>query len=37
MRIHGVTITFIERTRERGFKDLSIDDMVSMRIHGIMK
>jgi len=35
MRIHGVTPDFISKLQSRGMKDLSIDKLVSLRIHGI--
>jgi hypothetical protein len=35
MRIHGVTPEFVSNLRARGMKDLSIDQLVSLRIHGI--
>ena len=35
MRIHDVTPQYIAEMRSRGIKDLSIDKLVSMRIHGI--
>ena len=35
MRIHGVTPEYIADMRSRGMRDLSIDQLVNMRIHGI--
>jgi hypothetical protein len=35
MRIHGVTTAFVRQIRELGFADASVDDLVSMRIHGV--
>ena len=35
MRIHGVTPEYIANLKSRGMKDLSIDQMVSLRIHDI--
>ena len=35
MRIHGVTPEYIADMKARGIHDLSIDKLVSMRIHGI--
>jgi hypothetical protein len=35
MRIHGVTPEFISKLQSRGMKDLTIDKLVSLRIHGI--
>ena len=35
MRIHNVTPEYISDMRSRGIRDLSIDQLVSMRIHGI--
>lgn len=35
MRIHGVTIEYIHDLRSKGLKDLSIDQLVSLKIHGI--
>jgi hypothetical protein len=35
MRIHNVTPEYISDMRSRGIHDLSIDQLVSMRIHGI--
>ena len=34
MRIHGVTPEFIRDLRALGYKDLSVDDLVKLRIHG---
>jgi hypothetical protein len=36
MRIHGVTPDFIRKLQSRGMKNLSIDQMVNLRIHGIV-
>jgi hypothetical protein len=36
MRIHGVSPDFIQRLQARGMKDLTIDQMVNLRIHGIV-
>ena len=35
MRIHGVTPEFVSNLRARGMKDLTIDQLVNLRIHGI--
>lgn len=35
MRIHGVTPEYIANLKSRGMKDLSIEQMVNLRIHGI--
>ena len=35
MRIHGVTPEFIQKMSSRGMKDISIDQLVSLKIHGI--
>ena len=35
MRIHGVTPEYITSLKSHGMKDLTIDQLVSMRIHGI--
>jgi len=35
MRIHGVTPDYISHLQARGMKNLTIDQLVSMRIHGI--
>jgi hypothetical protein len=35
MRIHGVTPDYIRKLRSQGMTNLSIDQLVSMRIHGI--
>ena len=35
MRIHGVTPEFIAGLKSRGMKDLTIDKLVNLRIHGI--
>ena len=35
MRIHGITPEFIEKMAGRGMKDLSIDQLGSLKIHGI--
>jgi hypothetical protein len=35
MRIHNVTPEYISDLRSRGMQNLSIDQLVSMRIHGI--
>jgi len=34
MRIHGVNAAFIEKMRKRGFNDLSVEQLISLRIHG---
>lgn len=35
MRIHNVTPEYIADLKSRGMKDLSVDQLVSLRIHGI--
>jgi len=35
MRIHGVSPEFISSMQARGLKDLTIDRLVNLRIHGI--
>jgi hypothetical protein len=35
MRIHGVTPDFITGLQSRGMKNLTVDQLVSLRIHGI--
>ena len=35
MRIRQVTPEYISELRSRGMRDLSIDQLVNMRIHGI--
>jgi hypothetical protein len=30
-----VTTDFVRQIRELGFRDVSVDDLVSMRIHGV--
>jgi len=35
MRIHNVTPEYIAQMRSRGMQHLTIDELVSMRIHGI--
>src|SRR5216683_1621858 len=35
MRIHGVTPDFITGLKSRGMKNLTVDQLVSLRIHGI--
>jgi len=35
MRIHGVSPEYISQMKARGLKDLTIDQLVDMRIHGI--
>src|SRR6266436_3053355 len=35
MRIHGVAPEFISNLKSRGMKDLTIDQLVNLRIHGI--
>ena len=35
MRIHGVTPEYIADLRSKGMRNLTIDQLVSLRIHGI--
>jgi hypothetical protein len=35
MRIHGVTPDFINGLQSRGMKNLTVDQLVSLKIHGI--
>jgi len=35
MRIHGVSPEYISQMKSRGLNDLTIDQLVEMRIHGI--
>jgi hypothetical protein len=35
MVIHGVTPAFIKEMAELGYKNLSIDQLVQLRIHGV--
>ncbi len=35
MRIHGVTPEYITDMKARGLKDLTIDQLVNLRIHGL--
>jgi hypothetical protein len=35
MRIHGVTPDFITHLQSRGMKNLTVDQLVSLKIHGI--
>jgi hypothetical protein len=35
MRIHDVTPEYINNLRSRGMQNLTIDQLVSMRIHGL--
>jgi hypothetical protein len=34
LRIHGVTTDFVKRVQGRSGKSVSVDQIVSMRIHG---
>jgi hypothetical protein len=34
-KIHGVTPDFIRQMKDRGVKDLSIEQPISLRIHGL--
>jgi len=36
MRIHGVTTEYIKKVQAKGIKDLSIDQLISLRIQGIV-
>jgi hypothetical protein len=35
MRVHGVTPEYIAGLKSRGMKDLTIDKVVSLKVHGI--
>jgi hypothetical protein len=35
MRVHNVTPQFVAQMKARGLKDLSIDKLVALRVHGI--
>jgi hypothetical protein len=35
MAIHGVTPLFVKEMAELGYKNLSIDQLVQLRIHGV--
>jgi hypothetical protein len=35
MRIHGVTPEFITGLQSRGMKNLTVEQLVNLRIHGI--
>ena len=35
MRIHGVTPEYITDMKARGLKNLTVDQLVNLRIHGI--
>jgi hypothetical protein len=35
MRVHNVTPQFIAEMKARGLKDLSIDKLVALKVHGI--
>ena len=35
MRIHGVSPEFVADMKSRGLKNLTVDQLVSLRIHGI--
>jgi hypothetical protein len=35
MRNHGVTAEWIRNVREHGYKDLTVDQLIEMRSHGV--
>jgi hypothetical protein len=35
MKIHGVSADFVEQLTGLGYRDVSADDLVAMKIHGV--